>query len=228
MSVSPATAYSPGVQEALDDMTGVLAPDLVERFLETAMRFPTAKVNHALNRNQIASKRWLVDAVAEVSDGRFDTVYVLAGWYGLVGALLLDDPRFEIGRVVNWDMEPTCAPIAESLNAPHVDAGRFRSLTRDVTTLRYDASDDDFVGAAPGLIVNTSGEHFATTSDWLDRVPAGTLVAVQSNDFYDCDVHINCVADLEAMKGDLRLDQVLFEGELKRKRYTRFMVIGRK
>ena len=68
----------------------------------------------------------------------------------------------------------------------------------------------------------------APTSAWYDGVPPGTLQVHQSNDYFDCPEHVNCVADLEAFKADLPMGEVLYQGSMARKRYTRFMLIGRK
>jgi len=214
---------TPSIQESLDAIRPFYGPPLIDRYLETAARFPAAKVNHALNRNQIASKRWLLDELHAAAGGAYRSVVVLGGWYGVVGAMLLQDRRFEIGRVVSVDLDPACVPIAESLNEPHVAAGAFRAIAHDATTLRYDGR-----MAAPDLIVNTSGEHFETTGSWRDQIPDGTLVAAQSNDFFDEPVHVNCMPNLEAWRADLAPADVLFAGCFPHHSYIRFMVIGRK
>jgi hypothetical protein len=63
---------------------------------------------------------------------------------------------------------------------------------------------------------------------WYGRLPTGILQALQSNDYFDCDEHVNCIADLTAFKRQAPMSEVLYEGALQRKRYSRFMLIGRK
>jgi hypothetical protein len=119
-----------------------------------------------------------------------------------------------------------------------VAEGRFEALTADVRELDYTGLNGSSDGRPPGaagngtqgadLVINTSCEHLAPTSAWYDRVPPGTLQVHQSNDYFDCPEHVNCVADLEAFKADLPMDEVLYQGSMARKRYTRFMLIGRK
>ena len=65
-------------------------------------------------------------------------------------------------------------------------------------------------------------------TEWYDGIPAGMLMVLQSNDMFDEEDHVNCVADLEDFKRQAPLSELLFAGALPLKRYTRFMLIGRK
>jgi hypothetical protein len=181
----------------------------------------------AFNKNQVASKAWLADALLDSAGGRFSHVLVLGGWVGALAAVLLHDPRFAIDRVTSIDIDPRCAPVARTLNATHVDAGRFAAETIDMLELDYErlpAGSD----RAPALIVNTSCEHVRDLDRWHRRLPAGALLAVQSNDYFAVPEHVNCVRDLAAFRAQVPLAQVLFAGERRMRHYTRFMLIGRK
>ena len=79
----------------------------------------------------------------------------------------------------------------------------------------------------PDLIVNTSCEHVGDVRGWLDRLPAGTAVLLQSNDYFAEPEHVNCMTSLSAFEAAARLKNVLYAGELTLKKYTRFMLIGR-
>ncbi len=204
---------------------------------ETALRFPKRELGYALNHNQTASKKWLMDALHGAAGGRLGTVYVLGGWYGVLGAMLLHDRRFDVDRVINVDIDPSCAPVAESLNRTHVEDGKFQSLTADMYALDYRGTDwqghageggGRSSGAGPDLIVNTACEHLARFDEWYGRIPEGVLLALQSNDFFEYQDHVNCVPTLEAFKAQAPMADVVFEGELKLKKYTRFMLIGRR
>lgn len=221
------------------------APDrpALEALLNARVPAPPADLQHALNHNQIACKTWLLDALFGTLGGRFGTVSLLGGWYGVLGALLLGDDRFQVDRVLSYDIDPDCARVAAWLNREHVAEGRFEALTADVRALDYTGLNGSSDGPAQGaagngaagngtqgadLVINTSCEHMAPTAAWYDRVPPGTLQVHQSNDYFDCPEHVKCVADLEAFKADLRMGEVLYQGSMARKRYTRFMLIGRK
>jgi len=192
----------------------------------TASRHHEPDLGHALNPNQIASKRWLADALAAAAGGRFGTVTVLGGWFGVLPAILLDDRRLAITRVVSVDIDSRCAEIARSINATHVRTGRFTAMTADMHGIAY--APPAARSADPDLIVNTSCEHLADFGGWFARVPAGQLVALQSNDYYAIDEHVNCVPDLAAFRAQAPLAELLYAGEQPRKRYRRFMLIGRK
>ena len=105
--------------------------------LATLSRHDAPDLGAALNKNQIASKMWLADSLLGAIGSDLGDVTILGGWFGVLGAVLLHDPRFTIGKVVSVDIDPRCAAIAESLNATHVRAGRFAATTADMLELDY-------------------------------------------------------------------------------------------
>jgi hypothetical protein len=175
----------------------------------------------AFNPKQIASKRWLVDTLAAVLPRPQGPVWVLGAWHGVLGAMLLGDPRLAISEVVSLDRDPDCAPIAETLNHRHVAAGRFRAVTADMMRLAFDA------GSA-GLVINTSCEHLADVPGWLAGLPRGLPLLLQSNDYTREPDHRSCVPSLEAFQRQAGLSELLFAGALPTRNYTRFMLIGRR
>ncbi len=157
---------------------------------------------------------------------RLGSVLILGGWVGALGAVLLHDRRFAIERVVSIDIDPRCAPVAESLNATHARAGKFEARTADMLELDYSRACER--GARADLVINTSCEHLPAFDRWYGRVPDGQLLVMQSNDYFACREHVNCVADLAAFKAQAPLRETLFAGERRMRRYVRFMLIGRK
>ena len=224
-------------QEILEGLATYFDSPFLADLLRTVELYPEPYLAHALGKNQLASKKWLLDEVLRAVGPRLGTVYVLGGWKGVLGALLLSDRRFQVDRVLSFDIDPDCEAAADTMNASHVPAGRFKALTADMYTMDYgrgvfagrDAEGGSLeIEAEPDLVVNTSCEHLDRFGQWYERIPAGTLLALQSNDNFAVDVHVNCVEDLEAFKRQAPMREVLFAGELPRKRYTRFMLIGRK
>ena len=175
----------------------------------------------ALNKNQIASKMWLAQALLDSAGPRHPRILVLGGWVGALAAVLLHDPRFAIDRIVSVDIDASCAPVAQALNAAHVRSGRFESRTADMLALDYASETFD-------LTINTSCEHLPDFARWWARIPRGRLCVLQSNDYFDCDEHVNSVADLAAFRVQAPLARTLFAGERRIRRYTRFMLIGEK
>jgi hypothetical protein len=175
----------------------------------------------AFNHKQIASKRWLVEALAQTLPKPEGPVWVLGAWYGVLGAMLLDDERLAIPEIVSLDIDPSCAAVAETLNRRHLGDGRFRTITRDMMAL-------DFANeaVAPGLVINTSCEHLDDVPGWLASLPAGLPLLLQSNDYVREPDHRSCVTSLEAFQDQAGLSETWFAGALPSKNYTRFMLIG--
>jgi hypothetical protein len=153
--------------------------------------------------------------------GDLGSVMILGGWFGALAAVLLHDGRFRIERVLSIDIDPGCAPVAESLNETHLRTGRFAVRTADMLEIDYAAEHAD-------LVINTSCEHVAEFDRWYARVPDGQRLVLQSNDYVACREHVNCVTDLAAFRTQVPMRDVLFAGERRMKRYVRFMLIGRK
>jgi hypothetical protein len=145
----------------------------------------------------------------------------------VLGAVLLHDRRFTIGHVESIDIDPRCVAIALSLNATHVRAGRFAARTADMLDIDYELPHADARGA-PNVVVKTSCEHLDAFAQWYERIPAGQLLVLQSNDYYACREHVNCVPDLAAFRAQAPMRDVLFAGERRLSRYVRYMLIGRK
>jgi hypothetical protein len=183
-----------------------------------------ADLSIAFNHKQIASKRWLVESVAEVLPKPDGPVWVLGAWHGVLGAMLLADERLAIPRVVSLDIDPGCAPIAEILNHRHVASGRFRAVTADMMRLDFEQAE----GGRPGLVINTSCEHLDDVPGWIAGLPAGLPLLLQSNDYVREPDHRSCVPSLDAFKAQAGLSELWFAGALPTKNYTRFMLIGRK
>jgi hypothetical protein len=189
--------------------------------LDTLTRFQEPALGVALNKNQMASKRWLAESLLEATGGRLGYVMILGGWFGALAAVLLHDRRFAIDRIASVDIDPHCAPVALSLNATHVHAGRFTARTADMLDVDYAAERAD-------LVINTSCEHLAHFDRWYARVPEGQRLVLQSNDYVAVREHVNCVADLAAFQAQAPLSETCFAGERPMRHYVRFMLIGRK
>jgi hypothetical protein len=188
--------------------------------LDTITRHQAPEIGVALNKNQMASKRWLADALFDAGGPRLGRVLILGGWVGALGAVLLHDRRFDIDNVSSIDIDPRCAPVACALNATHVRDGRFAAHTADML-------DVDYAGRAD-LVINTSCEHLDAFDRWYARIPDGQRLVMQSNDYVACREHVNCVADLAAFRAQAPLHNVQFAGQRRMRRYVRFMLIGTK
>ncbi len=216
--------------DILDGLSVYLDSPFIVDILHAIREHPTLRLGQSLNLGQVTCKKWVLDTLAEVGKTQFGSIYVLGGWYGVLAAMFLHDHRFSIDRVVSVDIDPQCKPIAEALNRTRVESGRFQSVTADVYELDYarmlrQRQVDEL---RPDLLINTSCEHLGEFDRWIEQIPPGTLIVMQSNDYFSCDEHTNCVIDLEAFNRQAPLSELMYEGKIKLKKYTRFMLIGRK
>jgi hypothetical protein len=176
-------------------------------------------IHRALSRGQILSKTWLINKLKEV-DGDFKSALVLGGWYGVLVHLILKDSSFTIDQITSIDIDKSCAPVFESFNGHDpVISSRAKAVTADMFDWDYEGQKYDYV-------INSSCEHIQDFSSWLSKLPNGQRVVLQSNDFFDCDEHINCSKNLESFLSSTNLSKVLFSGTLELEKYNRFMVIG--
>jgi hypothetical protein len=195
---------------------------LIGDIAEVVAKFRNPDLAVALNHKQIESKLFLRDHLYETLGGSHDRIWVLAGWYGVLAAMIFDDARFSIGSIVSFDIDEHCAAVAMTLNRRYAETGRFDALTQDIYALNYRRE------PAPSLIINTSCEHLGDLSGWLDLLPPGVLVALQSNDYRREPDHVSCVDTIDDFARQAELSQVMFAGTMVTKNYNRFTLIGRR
>ena len=218
-------------QVIMDGVARYLESPFLTDLVKTLVTFTNARnvdFADAMGKNQIASKKWLIEELCKATSGRFGQVYLLGGWYGLLAAMLLHDDRPQIDTVTSIDLDPTCEDVARSLNRTHVADGKFEAITADICTIDYRPLRSNGSGSAESLVINTSCEHLPDFDGWYRRIPAGMLQVLQSNNLFDDPEHVNCVPDLDALRRQAPMSETLFAGELKLNRYSRFMLIGRK
>ena len=61
-----------------------------------------------------------------------------------------------------------------------------------------------------------------------NNLPEGSIVALQTNNYFSNEQHINCVGGIEEAIAKYPMSEVYYSGELDTQLYTRFMVIGKK
>jgi hypothetical protein len=190
----------------------------------------------ALSQGQLASKMWLIEELQKL-DLDLGTVFLCAGWYGILATLMFEND-LKIDKIRSFDIDPDVIPIAEKFNLPWVkDEWKFKPATLDIHRLKYtdfsyyvtrsDGSSVTLIDTA-NTVINTSCEHIEDFEDWYERIPSRTLVVLQSNDYVDGEGHVNTSESLEDFVEKTPIGKVLFSGELKLDKYTRFMRIGYK
>ncbi|KQX16089.1 MULTISPECIES: class I SAM-dependent methyltransferase [Ensifer] len=216
----PPCQTSDWYEHAFDLARGIAAytrSPLIEGIGRVIAKHPDAHIANAFNHKQVACKVWARDTLFEVAGPSYGKIAILGGWYGILGAMLLEDQRFDVAAVDSFDIDPDVEAVARTLNAAFPD--KFHAVTADMYAI-------DYAALAADVVINTSCEHIADLKAWLDRIPAGTRVLLQSNDYFSEPTHINCVASVEEFAKQAALTTVEFAGALPTKKYTRFMLIG--
>ncbi len=227
----------------LEDNTWKLWP-ILERYVDT--QFTAAFKNFFVNdtkiwndcfsRGQLKSKLWIVKELKKLNLD-LGTVFLCAGWYATLATMLFES-NIKVDKVRSFDIDPSCAKIAEVFNKPWVvNEWQFKASTKDIfdinfasetyTTHRSDgtACEQDDI---PDTIINTSCEHIQNFSEWYTKIPQGKIVILQSNDYYEIEEHVNCVGSIEEFAVTAPMQNILYSGELELDKYTRFMLIGYK
>lgn len=205
-----------------------------DNFGQLLNKYPNIDLTDLFSKGQMQSKRWLVDQLLNL-DINLGTVFLCGGWYGSLATFLLES-ELKINCIRSFDIDPTCAVIADTFNRSWViDGWKFKASTMDImnminypisyTTYRFDGSSVELT-ETPNTIINTSSEHIKNFKEWYNNIPTGTLVIIQNNNFFEISEHVNCVNSKEELSEQTPMSACLYLGELELPKYKRFMKIG--
>lgn len=189
--------------------------------LAAAPRQAWPRLATSFNEDQVESKLWLVDQLAEAINLSEHDVVILGAWYGVLALILEQAAPRPPARVVCVDIDQSTCEVAEqilSVLVPRVDV-----LRADMMDLDY----SELCAERPTVFINTSCEHLPDFAGWRARVPVGARLVLQSNNHLGCPEHVNCVPDLSAFEEQARLSRVEYRGTLPLDQFQRFMLIGR-
>jgi len=214
----------------------VLTNNPIFKNLRNAIDNNDADLSDALSWGQLKSKRWLVDELERI-DLPLGTIFLCAGWYGTLAQMLFAS-KCSINKIRSFDIDESCADIAETINKNYLkNQWRFKATTADIhniqykdfryNTLRGDGTICELFESAD-TVVNTSCEHIENFSQWYDKIPTGQLVCLQSNNYIAIDEHVNCAENISQFSEMTPMNNCLYSGALELPKYTRFMRIGLK
>ena len=165
----------------------------------------------------VFSKLWLMRELAKISPN-VGTMYILGSWFGNLSLLLTRFPQIQVDQMINVDTDPEFLKGSEDI-LNNAGARNVEHMQADANQLDYRQLGTD------GLVVNVSLNDIKG-QDWFDRIPEGTLVAMQARD----QVENEQFAAPEDIEQKFPLSQVLYSGSLDLEdpetEYTRFMIIG--
>jgi|TARA_B100001093_G_C26714998_1_gene965237 hypothetical protein len=169
---------------------------------------------------QIKSKLWLIEALEKHKSIRNAEFVIHGGWNGVLACMMFNS---ELGckHITSIDIDPKCKEIASTMNKRYEMEGKFESVTADMCEYEYTRE--------PYFVINTSCEHITQEqyNTWLDKVPDGAQIILQSNNYFELDEHVNCSKDLKEFEWKSKLN-VSEKAELELPKYTRYMLVGRK
>ena len=168
-------------------------------------------------KGQVKSKLWLIDNIIPYVSIK-NNVVIHGGWNGLLASLMFQS-SIQIDKIVSIDIDPTCENISNTMNKIEEMSGKFKAITSNMADYRYDFF--------PDIVINTSCEHITQDiyDKWLSFIPLGSLIILQSNDFFELDEHIRCVKDIHEFEDQSKI-KVLSSATLELPKYNRFMLIG--
>jgi hypothetical protein len=169
-------------------------------------------------KGQVRSKIWLIENLKQFAKFTPNTIVVHGGWNGVLSSLLFNSD-IPVEHITSVDLDPNCEDIAHTVNKRQEIEGNFCAITQDMKDFDYDRK--------PDIVINTSAEHVsdAVLTEWFTKIPKNTLVAIQSNDFFDLQEHVNCVNSAEELFEKFSLANSRCYS-FKTEKYTRYMVIG--
>lgn len=201
-------------------------------------KFPDSSFQMCLSEGQLQSKKWLIERLYSELPLRFDCVFVLAGWHGMLSYLMLSSRLFRIGKIRSFDKDPECELVADTLNrAWTMNDWQFKACTMNIHELNYRPASYSVTRAngtpcdlvdSPDLIINTSCEHIEEFRKWWGRIPSSCYVVLQSNNARSIPGHINCVDGLDEFIDMAPMSELIYSGVLESDLYRRFMLIGRR
>jgi hypothetical protein len=192
----------------------------------TVCNNPKLNWKDALSRNQIKSKKWLLDKLSDylASNKRVNifaskaepTAIIVGGWVGIL-PFLASMQEMKLGKVINIDIDSSVHDAAKSLNEPFNI--KYSNLDKDIRLV-------DFFAYKNTLVIDTIVEHFKNHGAWIKTLPAGTEVVLQGNNMFDVVDHVNCHSSLSQFVKSCGLSKIKWQGELVLHKCNRYMVIG--
>tara|TARA_E500000178_G_scaffold354637_1_gene424341 strand:- start:1282 stop:1872 length:591 start_codon:yes stop_codon:yes gene_type:complete len=163
--------------------------------------------------NQFRAKKTLIKHLLPYIN--LDTsIAILGCWYGSILIPLLDD---KVNKIFAVDLDNTVIKIGKNRLFSHID--KIRWSQGDVFT--YERPYEHIQ-----VIINTSCEHMRPMKEW-PFWKQGHIFALQSNNMYDIEGHINCVDSMAQFVEQLPDNSsILHTEEIEDSRGTRFLLVG--
>lgn len=204
------------------------------QYNEACDLFRMKDIMDSVSEGQFSSKLWLVDKLYPYITIDHQGIQIIGGWYGLMAHLLAD--RGFTREIKNYDLDPVCEEYGYRLrqyeNVYFDTADGLDIYNKD--DRGFNEYDDPMGGNRTNIsnriTICTACEHIDRNYlyDALKKKHPNQLVALQSNNYFEIDSHINCHDSVEHFVSTLPLKEILYSGTKPWKdEYDRFLVIGK-
>ena len=171
---------------------------------------------------QMKCKKWLVSELTNLPFPEKISIQLFGGWFGYPLTDMLNE-NFNINLLENIDIDEYAIKLSKVYNSQNNLANLiFRSRAADVSVpWKTDTIID--------LVINTSSEHMPDLPVLIKdkKYKPGCIFALQSNNMFHLEEHINCVNSKEELEHKSGLSRILYSGTLEMPNgYERYMVIG--
>ena len=173
----------------------------------------------SFSKTQLESKTWLVDVLSlmNIDEAR---IQLFGGWHGILITRLLIE-NLNVRRIHNIDLDEKAIKVFKKYRWETQDR-RLDGTHGDVRTPhKYDYM--------MNIVINTSSEHMPDLPELIKdkKYPSDCLFALQSNNMFHIDDHINCVSSEQELVDKSKLNTIKYQGTCDMANgYKRFMVIG--
>lgn len=172
----------------------------------------------SVSPKQIQCKQWLLKELESIPRD-FKNIQLYGGWYGYPLIDMLDGV-YGIETLTNIDCDKFATSVC--FNFKNYFKHNFvKTSTRDLETTSGIYKDVD-------LVINTSSEHMHDLPELIKNklYNSSCVFALQSNNMFDLEEHINCVNSHEELAQKSGLNKILYSGKMTLDNYERYMVIG--
>lgn len=196
----------------------------------TIKNIPQINISESISPNQISSKLWLVQELKKTISNIPLNIEIVGGWFGwpLIGMLYKE---FDIEKIFMYDIDKNACRVAIQYREI------FNKNKDDIWILNENYWTRPEKRYVPNLVINCSSEHMKETFYKFNNYSKDCIFAIQSNNMFHIEDHVNCVESEEELIDKHKIREVLYSGsqniiewhdeKIEESKYKRFMVIGK-
>ena len=196
--------------------------------------FRMKDIMDSVSAGQFSSKLWLANELRPYITKEHGHIQIIGGWYGLMAHILVDNGF--VNEIKNYDLDPVCEEygyrLAQYSNIHFITENGLDIYNEDHRGFNkyHDPLGGEITNTSSNITICTACEHIdqEDLSEALKKKHPDQIVALQSNNYFEIDSHINCHDNVDHFISTLPLNDVLYSGTKPWKdEYDRFMVIGK-